>query len=101
MSGLRRLVFSRGGSTHAFLVSGKCILTLHTDAINLHALGPLEVERASDVEFDNETQLWKGVVRHKFRTPGHHYEYSASTRQEVLDWEKQYFDYDYKPQEPA
>ena len=49
-------------SEHIFLVDGSTIYTLHTEKIDLHALGQFEkVVRASHVEYDNDRQGWTVV----------------------------------------
>ena len=58
---------------------------LYTEAIPLHTLGRLSVQRASTIEFDDASQQW--VVRdlvggHLFHHP---------SRQQCLDWERGYF----------
>ena len=42
------LTFSTNGT-------GSC---LHTELIDLHSIGRLEVSRASTIEFNNQTQHW-------------------------------------------
>lgn len=37
---------------------GRC---LHTEAIDLEAIGTLEIQRASNVEFNNESQQWEVI----------------------------------------
>jgi hypothetical protein len=56
---------------------------LWTEAVPLHELGRLEIQRATNVEFNNTTQLWeikdrKGKVR-----------FFAKARSACLDWEQQ------------
>jgi hypothetical protein len=38
------------------------VICVYTDAINLHALGVLDVHRASSVEFDSTSQRWTAVL---------------------------------------
>jgi len=58
---------------------------LYTEILNLTAIGPLEIARASNIEFNIKTQLWevrsvKGEVL-----------YTNASRQLCLEWEHQYF----------
>ena len=58
---------------------------LYTEAIPLHTLGRLSVQRASTIELDDASRQW--VVRdlvggHLFHHP---------SRQQCLDWERGYF----------
>jgi len=62
--------------------TGHC---LFTEAIDLSTVGGLDLHRASNIEFNNGTQLWEvrsteGVLL--FRHP---------SRQACLDWEHQQF----------
>lgn len=57
---------------------GSC---LYTELIDLHTLGALEISRASNIEFNNETQMWevkdlKGAVQ-----------FSSKLRALCLKWE--------------
>ena len=59
---------------------------LYSEAIDLACLGRLHVQRATSIEFDNTKQAWrvkdrKGPVL-----------FSAPSRQECLDWERQHFE---------
>lgn len=62
------------------------VAMLHDDAVDLSALGRVEVSRASHVEFDNATQLWT-VTSAKTGKLLH----SAKTRAEALAWEHSYY----------
>ncbi len=59
--------------------------TLYTEAINLERIGDLSIQRASEIEFCNDTGLWT------VRLPGdHNVLYRHPSRQACLDWERQY-----------
>jgi hypothetical protein len=69
------LIFDPGGQGHC----------LYSEAIDLHALGHLEIARASQIEFNNQTQLWEvlslsGQVL-----------FSNPSRSACLDWEHQQY----------
>jgi hypothetical protein len=56
---------------------------LWTEAVPLHELGPLEINRVSNIEFNNTTQHWevkdrKGKLR-----------FFARSRSACLEWEQQ------------
>ena len=54
--------------------------------INLEALGDLKISRATDIIFDNDTQLWEvwaGEGRALYRHP---------SRKVCLDWERGYIE---------
>jgi len=58
-------------------------LCLWTEAVPLHAIGRLDITRASHIEFNNATQHWevkdrKGKVR-----------FIARSRSACLEWEQQ------------
>jgi hypothetical protein len=90
------LLIEKDGKQHVlFILPGGVITGLHTD--DLAIIGHKQVRRASDVEFDNETQLWKGVIREEFRTEGHNHIFYAKTRAGVLEWERYYFEDCYEP----
>jgi len=57
-------------------------LCLWTEAVPLHELGRLEINRATNIEFNNSTQHWeakdlKGKVR-----------FIATSRSACLEWEQ-------------
>jgi hypothetical protein len=58
---------------------------LYTEAIDLAALGTLNIERASTIEFDNRSQLWR--VCHQ---DGHRL-YSSASRIDCQRWEQEFF----------
>ena len=58
---------------------------LYTEAIDLTAVGPLQIERASTIEFDNPAQLWR-VFDRRGRCI-----HSAPSRTECLAWEHESF----------
>ena len=60
---------------------------LYTEAIDLHRLGLLHIERATSIEFDNDLQRWRVRDSTGFAM------FSADTRQECLEWERQHVDY--------
>ena len=66
---------------------------LYTELIDLQQLGPLEIERASQIEFDAQSQCWEvrdraGVVQ-----------YRSPSRQACLDWEQEAFNNNPKEEE--
>jgi hypothetical protein len=54
---------------------------LWTEALPLHELGRLDIQRACDIEFDNESQTW--CVFNGYGQSLH----SHPSRQECLRWE--------------
>jgi hypothetical protein len=60
------------------------VTTLYTEAIDLTALGPLTMRRASAIEFNADRQAWEVTVSGEvlFRHP---------SRAECLRWEHEYF----------
>jgi hypothetical protein len=59
---------------------------LHTEAIDLGLIGPLVIERATRIEFDNEAQYWRVHDNTGFAM------FNSPSRQECLDWERQYLE---------
>ena len=59
---------------------------LYTEAIDLARLGDLSVRRATDIAFDDASQLW--VVRDN----GGREQYRHASREACLDWERGYLD---------
>ena len=49
------------GEELVFVVDGENIDYLHTDKVPLHRLGRVRTQRASNVEFDEDKQLWVAV----------------------------------------
>jgi hypothetical protein len=59
---------------------------LHTEAIDLGQIGPLVIERATRIEFDNKTQCWRVYDNAGFAM------FNSPSRQNCLDWERQYLE---------
>lgn len=59
---------------------------LHTEAIDLFRIGRLSVDRASTVEFDEESQVWE------VRDFTGHRLFNHPSRRACLDWERRHFD---------
>ena len=55
---------------------------LYTEAIDLWKLGDLSVKRATDIAFDNDSQLWE------VRDTGGGELYRHCSREACLDWER-------------
>jgi hypothetical protein len=70
-------------STLCFLPDGK-VKGIYTETIDLGALGPLQISRATSIEFDNRLQAW-----HVFDPYGDCM-YCSPSRQVCLDWEQQH-----------
>jgi hypothetical protein len=69
------ITFTPDGAGHA----------LHTECIDLGLIGRLSVKRATEIEFDGKTQCWC------VRRPGSRFAlYRNPSRQQCLDWERQY-----------
>ena len=60
---------------------------LYTEAIDLHRLGLLHIERATNIEFDNDSQVWR--VKDTTGFPM----FTAPTRQQCLEWERLHLDH--------
>ena len=67
-----------------FKPDGTCV-GLYTEVIDLSRLGRLRVKRASRIEFDDSRQVWRVRDRKGFPL------FTAPSRQECLEWEKEYF----------
>jgi len=65
--------------------TGQC---LYTEVIDLSVLGSLEIERASNIEFDNKRQVWR-VMDLKGQPL-----YEDKSRQTCLEWEQGHFNQD-------
>ena len=66
-------------------VIGRC---LYTEAIPLHEIGLLNVERATRIEFDNCLQVWRVNDKRGIAL------YTSPSRRTCLQWEHQYFNQD-------
>ena len=60
---------------------------VYTEAVDLGALGPLEVRRATAIEFDNRVQAWR-----VFDAMGDCL-YCSPSRETCLAWERKYLDW--------
>ena len=63
---------------------------LWTEALPLHELGRLEVQRASMVEFNGDTQLWEVRLVSDQNTLA----FSNASREACLEWENHHFNRD-------
>lgn len=68
---------------HLVVLKGGGIRTIYTDALPLSALGMLTVERASNVEYDNERRGWMTTLVTGEMLPGVHSTRQAALTQEV------------------
>ena len=57
---------------------------IYTERIDLGALGPLQIRRATSIEFDNRLQAWRVF------DPYGDCMYCSPSRQVCLDWERQH-----------
>jgi hypothetical protein len=57
---------------------------LYTEALDLAAIGPLAIERATTIEFDNQSQRWE------VRDPAGALMYQDPSRNACLAWEHQF-----------
>ena len=70
------LIFTPDGQGHG----------LYTEAIDLRQIGPLVIERATHIEFDNKAQYWRVHDNTGFAM------FNSQSRQECLDWERQHLE---------
>jgi hypothetical protein len=67
-----------------FLLRDDTIECLYKDDLGLQDIGTLRIGRASNIEFNNDTQLWDvhidGEVKH-----------SHAERSQAIEWEVDYF----------
>jgi hypothetical protein len=68
-------------------ITDNAIQMLHSDVLDLTEFGEVKVVRASNVEFDNQTQAWT-VTSAK---TGKLLKGDCHTREEALKWEKNYY----------
>jgi hypothetical protein len=60
---------------------------LWTEAVPLHELGRLKLQRACSIEFDNPAQVWRVF------DPKGHCLYCSPSRETCLAWERQYLNW--------
>lgn len=64
------------------------VRTLWTDALPLATLGPVKVERASQIEFNNSTRRWEVRFADTCAVDGYGpVVYSSYSRHECVNWE--------------
>ena len=68
------------------IIEDGTVRTLYTDKIDLSKLGPMRVERASFVEFNNRSSLWEVTSAKTNQVL-----FSAHTREAALEWEVEYY----------
>jgi hypothetical protein len=61
--------------------------TLYTEAIKLESLGPLKIERASTIEFNDQTQEWEVRFINKDSRDTKAVYFSHKSRAACLQWE--------------
>jgi hypothetical protein len=61
---------------------------LYTEAIDLSALGTMEVRRATTIEFDNRLQAWRVF------DPDGYCLYCSPSRETCLSWERQHLNWE-------
>ena len=66
---------------------------LYTEALPLDTIGPLHIERATLIEFDNETQLWRVFDRTGCDL------FNSPSRQACLDWEHRHMEWNHELQQ--
>ena len=74
------LVLTPDGTGHA----------LYDERIDLNTLGPLHIERATTIDFDDRAQYWRVRDREGFAL------FNSPSRQACLDWERKYFSDPYR-----
>ena len=68
------LIFTPDGTGHA----------IYSEAIPLDRIGPLHIERATSIEYDNQAQYWRVCDPTGFAL------FNSPSRQECLVWERQF-----------
>jgi len=68
-----------------FKLDGVCV-GLYTELIDLTAIGRLHIKRVTNIEFDDNRQVWR-VKNLQGMTL-----YESPSRQSCLNWEQTYFD---------
>jgi len=75
------------------------VVCLYTDLIPLHALGPLQVTRASTVEFDEAAQGWQVTLCDGSRLPGTFRSRAEALTAEVVHLQTHWDDMSWIPKE--
>ncbi len=66
------------------ILSNGMVKGLYTETIDLSTVGPLEVQRATAIEFDNPAQVWRVF------DPYGESIYDSPSREDCLAWERQH-----------
>ena len=61
--------------------------SLYTEIVDLSAIGPLSIRRATRIEYDNQAQHWRVYLAH-----GRVAMFSSPSRQACLEWERRYLE---------
>ncbi|MCE9616546.1 MAG: hypothetical protein K8T26_19905 [Lentisphaerae bacterium] len=65
---------------------------LYTETIPLGAIGQLQIERATLIEFNNETQYWRVYDHEGFPL------FNSPSREACLEWERQHLEWNHELQ---
>jgi hypothetical protein len=64
---------------------------VQNDEIPITEIGHSTMERASDVTWDEDSQVWVAVIRDKFRRQERStHSFSSTSRTEAINWELKY-----------
>ena len=77
------------GAEAVLTVDGMFVEGMHFDGMD-EIRGIKEMRRASDVEFDSESQKWCAVIRRGFRHGFGPHECQMNKRSECIAWERRY-----------
>jgi len=75
------------GGSALLKVEGASITSFHFDGMD-QIPGHKSHERASDVGFNEKTQMWVATIRKPFRKKGMPYRFSHKQREKCIAWEQ-------------